>query len=458
MSDSTTRDEVEDELPTAVIRGKRGGRLSFSTLWIIPLVAAVIGLTLAYRAWEERGVTVTISFQNADGLTAGKTPIRYLGVSIGMVEQINVGGEFDDVIVTARLHRESATHLVKGTRFWIVKPRLGTGGVSGLSTLVSGDYIAMDPGKKGGGAKKKFTGLPEPPLDAFGWQGIRVELHANRLHGVEVGSPVIYRDVIVGAIGRYKFNGEKLVLEALINEPYRNFVRANSRFWNASGFDLKAGVSGVKFHLESAITFIQGGVSFDTFGKQGEAAKEGASFQLYSNKEQSKASYLERLGLHITLEASQLGSIEEGDPVSYREMVVGRVLNHDLHPDGRSVGILIQIDTPYEKFVRSNTVFWNTSGISADLSLTGFHIHTNSLESLVKGGVAFATPDSTGEPVARGSVFELHPKARDSWQGWSPSLESPPKGEPVKLHHKVEGGKKGDALHWFKGLFSKKHQ
>src|SRR5436309_12916703 len=143
------------DTPEAVAAPKR--RWSLSLVWLIPLVAVVIGGWLAVKAVLEQGPTIKITFKTAEGLASGKTKIKYKNVDIGEVKQIALSRDASEVVVTAELGKGATPYLVKDTRFWVVRPRIGAGGVSGLGTLFSGAYIGADIGKSSQ-ARREFTG------------------------------------------------------------------------------------------------------------------------------------------------------------------------------------------------------------------------------------------------------------------------------------------------------------
>jgi paraquat-inducible protein B len=450
------------ELPEAVVRDRGARKRRISPVWIIPIVAAVIGAGLAYRAYQERGIEVTITFQTAEGVTPGKTAVRLRDVEIGLVKDVRVGDDLSDVIVTAHLSRHARHHLGEDAQFWVVRPRVTGGGVTGLGTLLSGAYIALLPASAPGQPPHAFKGLEEPPLDPGGG-GLDLVLRSDALHGLNEGSQIFFRDIAVGAVDRYELekDGEGVRIHVTIEADYAHLVHENTRFWNVSGIDISASLSGgFELDMESVRSLLVGGITFDTPGKPGAVAKDGAEYELHRHHHaSSKGAGIPR-GPHFVLEAPRRGSIEVGDSVYYRDEEVGKVVSHGLHDDARSVGIVVAIASRYAPLVRTNTVFWNASGISADFGLSGLHIHSESLKTLMEGGVAFATPDKAGARAAAGSVFELASEEPKHWVKWDPQLPvgsrsgGAAKAEPKeKVHHKEDA--KGDpkSHHWFHHLF-----
>lgn len=453
------------KLPVAEVRTRR----TLPVIWIIPLIAALIGGLLVYRTLYERGPEVEISFKTADGITPGKTMVRYLAVGIGSVEDVEVAADGKHVIVTARIVPSEKPGLVKGARFWVVRPRVGPTGISGLGTLVSGAYIGFDPGPRGAKPARSFEGLPRPPLDLDEDDSLRIQLESGNLGGVGDGSPVYYREVEVGHTDQYQLSedGKQVTIYASVRKEYASLVRRNTHFYKVGGFRASASLSkGLSVEMESLRSVVSGGVAFETPGRWGPAVEDDARFELYASEEAAKVAAAERSGLHVVVEAPTLGGVAKGDPVLYRETQVGQVLSSAVHADGRSVGLRLRIDAPYSALVRSNTRFWNASGITADLGLTGLHVHTESLSSLLAGGIAFATPDKPGAPAASGSVFKLYPESEKKWLRWSPRIwvgSGPDPGaagpaakqEPEKVHFKGEAAKSSKSHHWFHHLFHK---
>ena len=467
MSESQTPGSggVSPDLPDAVVRDHAHRRRRLSTVWIIPIVAALVGLSLAYRAWQERGVEVTVSFETGSGITPGKTTVRFRDVEVGTVTDIAIGGDLSEVVTTLSLHAAARPYLREDTRFWVVRPRISGSGVTGLGTLLSGAYIAMEgPPDSTKPLATQFKGLEEPPIDASG-AGLRLVLTSDRLHGLQEGSGIFFRDLLVGAVERYELDkdGTGVSIYVTIDEKHKELVRENTRFWNASGFDITASLQqGLEIDMESIRTLLAGGVTFDTPGQPGKAAENGARFELRKHAHGGgQGGPAPPRGPRFVLQAPTRGSVKPGDPVLYREETVGRVVSHALNDDARSVGILVAIENRYASLVRAKTVFWNASGISADLGFTGVHIHTESLESLIEGGVAFATPEDAGARAASGSVFELKDEAPKNWKKWKPKVSLASHGtaksaeaEPAeKVHHDDEAQKDPNSHHWFHKLF-----
>ena len=188
-----------EELPEIAVK-KKGG---FSIVWIIPIVAALVGGWLAYKTISEKGPTVTITFQDGAGLEAGKTKIKYKSIEVGVIKYIDISDDISQVIVTAEMKKTTHNHLTENTRFWVVRPQIGLGGVSGLDTLVSGAYIEIDP--QSGPPTLEFKGLDTPPLVTSREEGTQYVLVAQKLGGLQPGSPLDYHGVHAGEVMDYHF-------------------------------------------------------------------------------------------------------------------------------------------------------------------------------------------------------------------------------------------------------------
>ena len=234
-----------------------------SVVWVVPIVCALIGLSLIVRHEISQGPTIKVLFGNSEGLEANKTQVKYLDVPIGNVTDITLSDDLTHVIVTIDLLRSASGFARSDTRFWVVKPRVGLGGISGIGTLLSGAYIGVDPGK-GGHSQKLFTGLENPPAVTSESHGAAFTLHSADLGSLDIGSPVYYRRLRVGSVVRYALDddGRGVTIGIFIDSPNDRFVTAASRFWNASGIDLSLGADGLKLSTQSLASVAAGGIAF----------------------------------------------------------------------------------------------------------------------------------------------------------------------------------------------------
>lgn len=270
---------------------------SFPLVWVVPVLALLVGGYMIVKELSGRGPQITVVFEEGAGLEAGKTPLHYKGLAVGLVESVALSPDLGRVEAVITLQQSAKGLAREGSKFWILRPKIGFEGITGLDTLISGPIIQAEPGV--GPFADRFQGLQRAPL-------------------------------------------------------------------------------------------------------------EGSE-----------------LGYHYILTVKRLGSLKVGSPVLYRDVKVGEIVETSLAPDATGVRVQILVNSPYDKLVRNDTVFWNASGVAMKVGLFGATINTNSLESLLVGGVLFATPDDEGELAElapEGAVFELHSEARQDWLDWQPAI------------------------------------
>jgi len=273
-----------DALPRPVLRKRR---TNASLIWLVPVLAAIVGASLVVSSWLQAGPDITISFESAQGLAAGKTPVKYKDVVIGKVDKIRLSGDRSHVLVKVALEKSAKAFATTGTRYWVVRPRIGLGGVSGVDTLFSGAYIGADTGDSSA-EEDEFKGLETPPAVTHGEPGKSYTLHADDLGSLDIGSPVYFRRIQVGRVVSYQLDkdGKGVSLAVFIDSPNDRFVDTDTRFWNASGVDVSLGANGLKLNAQSLATVLAGGLAFQDPNGPHDAtpAADGASFRLFSDE------------------------------------------------------------------------------------------------------------------------------------------------------------------------------
>jgi paraquat-inducible protein B len=339
-----------DELPEVEVKKRRG----ISLVWLIPLVAGAIAIWLGYTTLREKGPTITVVFEDAEGLEAGKTRVKYRDVDVGLVDQVALSDDLSHIVVTASLDRSVAPHMRAGTRFWIVRPRIGLGGISGLGTLLSGVFIEFDPGD--GQPADDFVGLAEAPPITSRVPGTQFVLRTDRLGSIGRGSPVYYHNIPVGQVLGYELAEDKqdLTVNIFVNAPNDQLVRPNSRFWNASGVDVALGAGGVEVSMESLQALLAGGIAFDTpdIDRPGEPAAAATAFPLFASlRDVTEASYTERIRYLVEFDGSIRG-LHAGAPVEFRGIRVGSVTDVQLQidPAQDSVRIPVTLEIEPQRF------------------------------------------------------------------------------------------------------------
>ena len=297
MPEQSTPQQVPP-MPRVSQRPKR----NMGWVWLIPVIAALVGLSIVYHSWSKQGPRIFITFHSATGLEVGKTQIRFRDVVIGIVKDIRLTELRDKVIVEAELNKDSEGMANEATQFWVVKPRIGISGVSGLSTLMSGAYIETDTkhGALGKATKKQFVGLEDPPPITSDRPGSRFTLRTEDLGSLSVGVPVYMRRLQVGMVSSYKLDpaGQFIEVEVFVDAPYDRYVDGSTRFWNESGIDVSLSTEGMQINTQSLVSLIAGGLSFGSFGAPRDIAEVNRVFKLYDTR---RAAEIEPQGLAVPI-------------------------------------------------------------------------------------------------------------------------------------------------------------
>ncbi|WP_207284304.1 intermembrane transport protein PqiB [Pseudomonas sp. FW300-N2A2] len=325
-------------------------RYSVSLVWIVPIVAVLVGISLVVHSILQEGPTITVTFKTGSGLTANKTEVKYRNVVIGHVSDVELSGDQKSVNATIKLSKQAESFTREDSQFWVVRPRIGAGGVSGIDTLLSGDYIGADIGQANARAKN-FTGLENPPPITYGEPGKRFTLHTQDLGSLDIGSPVYYRKIPVGQVVAYALDadGKGVNLEVFIHSPNDAFVTDNTRFWNASGIDVNVGANGFSVKTESLSSILVGGIAFRApeYSPNDKPALEDKGFELFEDQQTALAPPSGKAQF-LSLRFDQaLRGLKVGAPVEFLGIEFGRVVsvNLDFDPKKRSfpvnVGIVI---------------------------------------------------------------------------------------------------------------------
>jgi paraquat-inducible protein B len=346
MSERPFDETDPGEVPEAQVDTRRRP----SIVWLIPLVAALVGGFVAWRTFSERGPAITITFDTAEGLEAGKTKVRYKNVEIGVVEEVRLAPDLSRVICHARMVKEAEDYLKEGSRFWVVKARVTGGEISGLGTIFSGAYIGLDPVREGKDART-FEGLGVPPVVTLDEPGRHFVLRSFGAGVLDVGTPVLFRKVQVGEVveSQLDASGEFASVRIFVRAPHDQRVHENTRFWNASGVDFSVSADGVRVDTESVVSVLVGGVAFDTpLDGQGAVAADGTVFPLYENRAatQRKIYTLKQQWL-LYFDQSVRGLVP-GSPVEFRGIRIGEVQDVRLEAEPSQerlrIAVVIQIE------------------------------------------------------------------------------------------------------------------
>ena len=542
--------KTSEGIPSPHVQKKSG----FPLFWLVPLIAVAISGYLIYETIQSRGIPIEIIFENAEGIKAGKTALKFEGVKVGQVHAVELSPKLDRVIVKAYL-KDSAKELAReGSQFWIVYPKITIEGISGLDTLIAGNYIAVQEGT--GKESTKFKGLKNPPPRDPNSPNLFLTLESEMMPQVNIGSPILYNKHQIGSVKKLSLNVDTLKSEVkiMIKERYKSLVRMNSVFADYSGIDLTLDLKGVDLKTDSLTTIAFGGITMGTPNQETNPAPQAENdtrFLLYrsieeilqkqarlANKTEGEHDYILELvlsdasavvlektelrlkgvaignigemhvspddnkvvakafirrqykyiaqkgtrftlitpsievedfrrvkldpkfllgtyikvevgthnteyqerfhvripdnhlfqpmvGLKLNLQAARLGKLSKGAPVYYRGIQVGQIEGYQLARDASSVDIEVVIQKQYASLIRSQTRFWNVSGIDAQISLWGgVEVKTESFTGVFEGAIAFATPDhqNMGSKVQDGKSFVLHEKPEKKWLLWKPTI------------------------------------
>lgn len=344
----TAPDPAADAPPVAVRR-----RRLPSAIWAIPIVAALIGAYLVWVDYSRRGPTITIAFNDASGLVAGKTVVKYKDVEIGKVSSVALSGDLAKIEVTAEMRPEFEPFLTDGARFWLVSAEVSASGISGLETLLSGAYVGADPGPADGRRQRAFSALSEPPLIRSDVPGTEFVLHADRLGGIGRGSMITFQGFAAGQVLGAQLSDDRrsTVFRAFVQAPYDELVTSTSRFWNASGFSLNVTASGIAVNIDSLTTVLAGGVGFDS-GAGGSRAEAGTTFRLFASRQAAEdAAFTQRVEM-IALFDDSVRGLRPGAEVTLRGLRVGSVKEVGLVFDTaqRSFTVPVRLEVEPQRF------------------------------------------------------------------------------------------------------------
>jgi paraquat-inducible protein B len=379
-----------------------------------------------YESAIESGLLIKITFTSTNGIKPESTLIKYKGLTVGKVKDVKLNDDLKSVTVTALLDNAARKFAKANTRFWIVRAKLGISEVSGLDTIITGPYIELDPGN--GAEKTRFVGLEQKPVDLRNTEGLRLILEANELGSLSSGAPIYYKKVKVGEVEGYKLNGtHNITINIFIHQQYTNLVNKNTRFWNASGVEVEASLGkGVKVNTQSLQSIMSGGISFETpqYDSNIIACKQGDKFTLYKDYEVIKAKYHQPEKIYFKLRTKSLGSLKADLPVYYRQIPVGKIEHYELANTSDHIILTASVEEKYAPLVRTNSKFWNMSGFAVKFSLFGGKMETSTMESLLKGGIAFSTPNNKemGKVANNNSIFEIFDEPEEEWLQWNPKI------------------------------------
>jgi paraquat-inducible protein B len=366
---------------------------NWSAIWVLPLIALIIGGWLGWRAYNETGIEIQVRFESGEGIQANKTEVVYKGMSVGKVKSLKLDdeGSSKGVIASIEMNKDVEQYLRTSTRFWLVKPSVTLAGITGLETLVSGNYVAISPGE--GEPVRKFKALAQEPPLSDAQPGLHLTIKADRLGSLNRGSPVFYKQIKVGQIKSYVLSEDQSTVElkVFIEPTYAKLVRKHTRFWNASGISIDANLSGVKVRSESLASIVAGGIAFATPENRKDSPPTDPSlpFRLYEDFDAAAA------GIRIKVKLSDFEGLQAGrTPVMYKGIQVGNLKALKVDPDLSGATAELTMDPLAEDYLVEGTQFWV---VKPSISLAGI----TGLEALVKGNYIAVRPGDKGSAPQR---------------------------------------------------------
>ncbi|MFN8642249.1 MAG: MlaD family protein [Candidatus Binatia bacterium] len=315
-------------VPDARTVSRRRTRLSL--VWVIPILAAVVGAWVAVARILAEGPTISITFQSAEGLEAGKTKIQYNGVDVGTITAIRLSDDHRGVILSAQMAPRTQALLVDDTHFWVVRPRISGANVSGLGTLISGAYLGMEIGHSST-ARRDFAGLEKPPVVTSDVPGRYFVLKTPTLGSLDAGTPLFFRRLQVGEVAEYALDpdGQALSIKVFVKDPYDKFVTADTRFWQASGVDVSLNASGLTVQTQSVLSILIGGIAFETpaAGAGAVPAEANTVFPLYDNRTDAFRQPSVDPQTYLLVFSDSVRGLSPGAPVELRGIPIGEVVS-----------------------------------------------------------------------------------------------------------------------------------
>ena len=326
-------------------------RKTISTVWIVPIVALIVGAWLIIQSINAKGPVIHITFKSAEGVQAGKTMIKYKDIEVGKVTDVDFSKDLSNVIITAEMKKNMKPYLSEKSRFWVMKARVGLNQVEGLDTLLSGVYIVMDP-EKGEVRTREFKGLDTMPVISTDEKGTNYILEAQDIGSIGIGSPIYYKKLPAGSVNAYHLSkdGRSVEIEVFIKAPFDKLISNHTRFWNASGISASLSADGVSIRTESLAAIVAGGIAFDNFHEQSVKKKVEPEhkFTLYGTMKDAKKQHYERKLFFWVYFESSIRGLSVGAPVEFRGVNIGEVMDFSLIGDAGNahfrIPILIKIE------------------------------------------------------------------------------------------------------------------
>ncbi|HLG48540.1 MAG TPA: MlaD family protein [Reyranella sp.] len=315
-------------------------------IWLVPIVTALIGGWLAWDTFSKRGPTIVVEFETGNGLVPGQSPLKYKDVPMGTVKSVDISHDLKKVLVTIETTRQATPLLTDKTVFWVVKPQLFAGKVSGLDTLLSGSYVGMMPSTEPGTAARHFVGKEDPPILQTSLPGTTFRLETKRIGSISLGSPIFYRDIEVGAVLGWELSdmARHVTIHAFVRAPFDQYVHNDSLWWDASGVQVKLDGGGVKVQLESIKALLLGGIAFETDPDLKSAPSQADhAFPLYANSDAAHSAGFGRKLRMVSYFQGSVAGLDVGSDVTLHGLKIGEVTGLGLRFDPKVDGIIVPV-------------------------------------------------------------------------------------------------------------------
>jgi paraquat-inducible protein B len=341
MSD---QDDINSIQQATVIPKKR---MRLSVVWIIPIVAALVAIGIAVQRIISEGPTITIIFKVAEGIEEGNTFIKYKNVNIGKVKAVKLSKDYTKVVVTAKIEKNAAGLIVEDAEFWVEQPRVTMSGVSGIGTLLTGNFIGLKMGKSER-VRHEFIGRDVPPTITVDQPGHAFTLQAEDLGSVGIGTPLYFRRLNVGQVIGYDLaeDGKSISIMIFVNSPYDKYVTDRTRFWEASGIDLTLGAEGLSLQTQSVRSILMGGIAFETppLAEDAKPANEKTPFVLFNSRAEAMSKAETVFTRYVLYFDETLRGLNVGAPVMFLGLPVGEVTAVGLEYDSKSKSARPRVD------------------------------------------------------------------------------------------------------------------
>nr|WP_211708832.1 MlaD family protein [Paraburkholderia aspalathi] len=395
-------------------------------VWLVPIVAVLIAGWLAVKSVMQTGPTITIRFSTGEGIEAGKTKIKFKNVDVGVIRNVELSDDHKTVLASAEMSRNASSMLVDDTRFWVVRPRISGGTVSGIGTLLSGSHVGMDIGTSQK-ARRDFVGLESPPVLASGAPGREFVLKSENLGSLDVGSPVFFRRLQVGQIVSYALDpeGAGMIVHVFVNAPYDKYVTNDTRFWHASGVDVTVDTTGVKVDTESLVSILIGGLAFESPPGTNSRVEADAlhPYRLFLNRTEAMKRHDTITDKYVLNFKESVRGLTVGAPIDFRGIVIGEVsaINTHFDPATREFSIPVEVNIFPERLIPRDE--WKDQGgqISSARKEFADYLVSKGLRAQLRTASLL-----TGQLYIAIDFFPSAPKVTMDWSKKTPQLPTVP--------------------------------